>query len=315
MRTGYLDYRHYLDEHHHGVLSEFEDFSYLSMYGNKINDLWSDLEEALTLDYMECIDSVVRDNYPDLNNDSDDRWYEIESELETQIRFIYKFTGEYLYEWLSSIDFSNCTHDLPLNSDDLYVTFNYTTTLEKIYNIPRSHILHIHGCIDKVDSSVFLGDNFYNSAKSMYEAEVTTPIPLYPYNHENVHSEIQFGSTNNNSQLIKNDLERQYGNDDFYGASIELGVNKIVEYCNASSKNLKQNYPMLNNFISNQHIDEIIIMGHSYEGIDSDYYRDILIPNFKNLLWNIYIHPPGDIEKVNTFISRYNLQNFKLIEW
>ena len=56
-------------------------------------------------------------------------------------------------------------------------------------------------------------------------------------------------------------------------------------------------------------------MGHSYEGIDSDYYRDILIPNFKNLLWNIYIHPPGDIEKVNTFISRYNLQNFKLIEW
>ena len=155
MRTGYLDYRHYLDEHHHGVLSEFEDFSYLSMYGNKINDLWSDLEEALTLDYMECIDSVVRDNYPDLNNDSDDRWYEIESELETQIRFIYKFTGEYLYEWLSSIDFSNCTHDLPLNSDDLYVTFNYTTTLEKIYNIPRSHILHIHGCIDKVDSSVF----------------------------------------------------------------------------------------------------------------------------------------------------------------
>lgn len=147
----------------------------------------------------------------------------------------------------SAIDFSNCIPDLPLTHNDLYVTFNYTTTLETIYNIPSSRILHLHGCIDKVNPRNFFGDNFYNPAKSIYEAEVTTPIPLYPYNHENVHSEIQFGSTNNNSQLIKNELERQYGNDDFYGASIELGVNKIIEYCDASSKNLKHIFKVVIN--------------------------------------------------------------------
>lgn len=316
LKTGYLDYRRYLDAHYHDVLSEFEDFPYLSMYGSKINDLWSDLEEALTIDYMECIDSAVRDdNYPDLNNESDARWYEIEGELDIQTRFIYKFTGEYLYEWLSSIDFTKCIPDLQLETNALYVTFNYTDTLERIYKIPSEQILHIHGRLVNVNPNNFLSDTFYIPAFSIQEAEVTEPIPLYPLNNDNVHKEIQFGSTNNDSEKIKKALEHQYGNDDFYGASIELGVNKIVGYCDASSKNLKQNYPVLNNFISNQHVDEIIIMGHSYEGIDSDYYKDILIPRFRNCLWTIYIHPPGDIEKVNTFISRYNLQNINLIEW
>ena len=115
--------------------------------------------------------------------------------------------------------------------------------------------------------------------------------------------------------MIKNELERQYGNDDFYGASIELGVNKIIEYCDASSKNLKHNYNTLRNFISASNINEVVIMGHSFEGIDSDYYKDILIPRLKNCLWSIYIHSSQDEAKANIFITKYNLHNFQLIVW
>lgn len=315
LRTSYLNYREFLLNNYPQVLAEFEKFPYTFMYGQNYIELWSDLEQSLSINYNECISDAIEDGYPDLNNDSESRWYEIEFELEEQTRFIYDFTGKYFYEWLYSIDFSNCIPDLPLTHNDLYVTFNYTTTLETIYNIPSSRILPLHGCIDKVNPRNFFGDNFYNPAKSIYEAEVTTPIPLYPYNHENVHSEIQFGSTNNNSQLIKNELERQYGNDDFYGASIELGVNKIIEYCDASSKNLKHNYNTLRNFISASNINEVVIMGHSFEGIDSDYYKDILIPRLKNCLWSIYIHSSQDEAKANIFITKYNLHNFQLIVW
>jgi hypothetical protein len=47
--------------------------------------------------------------------------------------------------WVDSIDITNIKkiRDLPLDSK--YLTFNYTETLEKVYAIPKSNILHIHG--------------------------------------------------------------------------------------------------------------------------------------------------------------------------
>ena len=46
----------------------------------------------------------------------------------------------------------------------------------------------------------------------------------------------------------------------------------------AFSKNLKCNYATMKSFLKEALIDEIVIIGHSFLGVDEQYYRDILVP-------------------------------------
>lgn len=62
-------------------------------------------------------------------------------------------------DWIDSIKISDepLLIDLPIEAR--YLTFNYTGTLEKLYGIPESNILHIHG---DVKNPIF-GHGNYNS--------------------------------------------------------------------------------------------------------------------------------------------------------
>jgi len=56
---------------------------------------------------------------------------------------------KYYFEgWIESIEkeIENISPDLNLLENSLYLNFNYTSTLEKLYKIPSMNILHIHGC-------------------------------------------------------------------------------------------------------------------------------------------------------------------------
>lgn len=59
-------------------------------------------------------------------------------------------------EWINSIDINNTIPNSNFKklidyTQDLFLTFNYTKVLEKIYNIPAENICHIHGeCGDKI---------------------------------------------------------------------------------------------------------------------------------------------------------------------
>ena len=50
-------------------------------------------------------------------------------------------------QWVDQIDINVKPIDdqYNFNNEDLFLTFNYTETLEEIYNIPCSQVLHIHG--------------------------------------------------------------------------------------------------------------------------------------------------------------------------
>jgi len=63
--------------------------------------------------------------------------------------------------WLNTIDVStDLLNDkllLPLDRTAGFLSFNYTDTLQKIYKIPNSNILHIHGRIKDAEASIILG--------------------------------------------------------------------------------------------------------------------------------------------------------------
>lgn len=60
-------------------------------------------------------------------------------------------------EWVDSIDVTSFCK-IHLHPECLYLTFNYTETLEKIYGIPDEQVCHIHGK-RKVDEEYVFGHN------------------------------------------------------------------------------------------------------------------------------------------------------------
>ena len=296
-KTGYYDYRNFLVEHYPDSCNAFEDFPYINLSGS---DKWSDLEQSLTISYEECIENAIDEGYPDWNDDSDSRWHGIDIDLEEQTKFIFDFTGRYFFQWLTDTDFSDPQELMDLDANDCYLTFNYTSTLEKVYNIKPENIMHIHGQIDFVDETGEL-------TKSIGDITTTGQVE--------VTEEIQFGSVENNGETIKAEMERKYGQDDFYGASIEPGIYNIIEFCKVASKNLEMNYDSLNNFINNNVIEEVVVMGHSLIGVDCPYYADIIVPKLKDCRWVFHWHFNSDKKAIEEFIKKFSINNYSLVEW
>lgn len=125
-------------------------------------DLWNSFEEALGNFDQE---QLKEDNSCYLMGYGDDDWadsahhdyqYMIENSLSfsTQIPSI-------LREWIECVDIEKISKKIVLSinlNDDknVFVNFNYTATLERIYRVNRSNILYIHGCINN-DMELVLG--------------------------------------------------------------------------------------------------------------------------------------------------------------
>src|SRR5690606_34437122 len=84
----------------------------------------------------------------------------MESHFSNEFKYIERLTA-CLNEWsevvnqkLNGID--RKTSLIKESHQDIFVSFNYTTTLEDIYNILECNVLHIHGVVDS-DNELVLG--------------------------------------------------------------------------------------------------------------------------------------------------------------
>lgn len=147
--SSYDDFRLYLEKVYEDVVKSEEDDDFDLSHGGLVlyemisnldsDTRWSDFETNLgKLDYSEFEEGLGE-------TDS----YERES--------LYSDLGEYLHEaltslfndWARSIDITKVKPKFQLDKKGIYLTFNYTMTLEKVYGIPPSNILHIHGSVSK----------------------------------------------------------------------------------------------------------------------------------------------------------------------
>lgn len=73
-------------------------------------------------------------------------------------------------EWIESIDISNAKAKFSLSTKARYLTFNYTETLERLYNIPQQNILHVHGSRLRHDEYI-IGHNMHRDLNDAYKTE------------------------------------------------------------------------------------------------------------------------------------------------
>ena len=109
------------------------------------NETWSNFEEALGNIDSEQIKEESMDyaQSPSDENFRDSSWGDPSYEASKAVSFSSDIS-KYLHEWIKSVRIEG-NYKYPFQKNALFLSFNYTNTLEIIYGIPKDKICYIHG--------------------------------------------------------------------------------------------------------------------------------------------------------------------------
>ena len=177
------------------------------------------------------------------------------------------------------------------NEDSIFLTFNYTKTLEDIYEIDAKRIYHIHGVIDDKDSMVFghglreeelndmligqeprIGEVWNNKLNRMVRLQIVTPK----------HKELAAFSTIESIVFLKKDVE----------------------------KCIEKNQQFFNEILD---VERIYVYGFSFSSIDMPYLEKIIRRTKPETHWVISWYSQDDKRRIMDFVIRYGIQNMTII--
>lgn len=155
MKTSWTHFKNWLIEKDLSVIYTIED-----LFADCDDDWWQSFESNLaTAVISDIVLEEVRENYPDFSSDNfrDSDWYDAEYAVESTLSEAYNEIRKAFHLWISGLELGDAHKKINLITEDsTFLTFNYTTTLENLYNINKSNILHIHG-IAGGDEELILG--------------------------------------------------------------------------------------------------------------------------------------------------------------
>ena len=194
---------------------------------------------------------------------------------------------QYFSDWISSID----TYIEPImppylvNENNRYLSFNYTDTLERVYNVPSHNILYIHGKAVRGDSLI-VGHHSEDLIQEEQEPQFTTEYDRQIY-YENYDEDVRVTEAKG---IIKSYFRTTY---------------KDTETI------IKNNYEF---FESLADIDEVHIYGHSLSYIDLDYFYEIHKHVSPSCVWYISYYNHDDYNKAIEFIESAGIQLYKVYQ-
>ncbi|MES9701320.1 bacteriophage abortive infection AbiH family protein [Bacillus sp. JJ927] len=277
--TRYWNFRCYLEEHRGDFLRDFEEKYYL--WGEELQTyLWNDLEFNLAnIDENVLTEQMFQST--DLGLESGNIGIEdtLNYYFEDEFKYIEELTI-YLKEWIEVVNqeldgINRRTSLINESHQDIFINFNYTTTLEDIYNISRGNVLHIHGVVDS-ENELVLGHS--NSSRINY------------FNEKYIDYQNRF------------DEQRT----PIY--------NVLTDYCSKTYKDVN-NYIYKLFPLNFDAVERVIIIGHSLGDVDLPYFEEVKERVNGNTEWHVYYYDENHIEIFRDKLTQIGIieQNIKFI--
>ncbi len=135
LQTKYSDFRDYIWNNNREFYEQLIKYIFE-------DDLWNGFENALG----SFDDGEIKEMSEAAYLNYDDNYYNYDRAISDELEFSTKIS-EYLLEWVKSIDIKTkpAVSRKIINNDNIFINFNYTDTLEKVYDIVNNNILYIHG--------------------------------------------------------------------------------------------------------------------------------------------------------------------------
>lgn len=256
LKTGYWDFRSFLERCYPDFLYGFE--SNYDIYPGFSDDkkkklLWNEFESNLA----NINEDIIIENATSIDMGLEGGDVGIEDTLypyfSEQLEYINKLPY-YLKLWVQSIrirDVLPRTKIIDSKSDDMCVTFNYTSVLENVYKISEDKIIHIHGSLRKRYGNPIIGHGNY-------------------------------------ARIEK--IKKRHEKADEVFDEKESSICRVIEdYYNSTYKNVNR-YMYKLKALNNKNIEEVIIIGHSLSEVDTPYFTMINYYVKNKAKWKVYYH-------------------------
>lgn len=255
LKSKYSDFKNFMIKNHYFLYEKIEKY-----YGN--SDYWNDLERSLAdLDYNYIFDefscfliSYGADDWSDADH------HNYQYEINNLIRILTDQMLSAFSDWLNQLELDSATSPKGqldyISPNGFFLNFNYTSTLEKCYDVSTENIKYIHGCINTDGKNIILGHAWNPEERK----------PLNPkINHEIIEKyvDVDFRITEGNGLI-----------DDYFLRTYKP-TRKIIE----ENKDF---------FEKISEIKYIYVLGHSISDIDIEYFKKLVASiNIKTTEWHV----------------------------
>jgi len=263
IKSRYWDFKEYLDEEDYELVEKLEEY-----FGS--DALWSDFEETLAyLDTEQIVDECM--NYLEsygAENWSDAYHHDYQYEVQRRIDLITETLKQKFTEWILQliIPETACQNKVAIDKNALFITFNYTDTLERLYMVSASNILYIHNKAIDNNSTLVLGHSRNPQSSKTLSAQ---------YNDEETDVRVAEGN-----QI----LDRYF-----------------IETYKSTETIINENHEL---FESLRQIECIYVYGHSLSVVDKPYFQRIsTIIDKSKVIWKVSFHDKKDLVGFKKFFE------------
>ena len=269
------------------IALKHEENNFWEIYRSDV-DIWSDFENSLGHPDFNSLEEVFYSHEPDYLSDRESDRDDIICQVEVNGNL-----QETLYEFADNAEASlnyiqsKAFFEHILDTDGYYIKFNYTHTLEDIYNISRKNILHIHGEVGKNNLKLGYPKGNFTPEKYSYDVRRKGRGPYIEIAIDDYIDEIE----------------------DYY---IRTAYKELLDKCKSFYKQVR--IDLLEDFLNHNQckIEEIVVYGHSC-AIDFEYFSYLNI-RYSNAYWKFYVKGVEQEDNVEGIIKKYNINNSKIIK-
>lgn len=287
--TRYTDFREWLRE------KDFEAYEWMiTLYdvddedeNGDISDetwtWWSYFESHLVdFEVYDEIVAIANDNQINYGADdfSDGDRYRGAIEAEAEFEKLMSRVLGYFDEWVDSIDIEQSCNKIKLDRDADFLTFNYTRTMELVYNIPAERVHHIHGEAGKGNYILGHGKSYQDIEDEIRSNE---PIP---------------------DAGTPEEMEEWYSSnyDEVYENTVGSTASTLRNYKKDVKKIIEDNFGI---FYEMRDVEVITIMGYSFSPIDNPYLSYIIdhASNKEGLKFEVFCYSETDKKNAKDFFQ------------
>lgn len=248
---------------------------------NRPDQLWMDFENNLSkLNVVGLFKRNILD-WKDYDLWDNKKYYGLQNAFDSLFKDINWHFSDWIHDTLQNLK-SRGLYDL--SSDDLFISFNYTETLEKIYQIPSERICHIHGnCVENPNKRPIFGHGI---------SDTKTKEFVISKHVEMMADAISQCGLRNNLQDIVSAFE-----------------DEMIELLESLRKKTDEGFQecewMLGEIERDRGaITDVYVLGHSLSNVDIPYFKKIHSLLLHQVNWYVDYHPMTE-EKKNEKLCRF----------
>ena len=162
--SSYRAFGEYLETH------DSNTYEFVDRYFYVDDEFWSEFEERLA---SFDIDTLIQDASDVLKSYLTEKWsdayhHDYQFEIKRAVKAISVTLRSRFAEWVRQLPIPVPSEivDVQVTMDPsaVFLNFNYTPSLQRLYDVPDAHILHIHGAAANPDDQLVLGHGWEQEA-------------------------------------------------------------------------------------------------------------------------------------------------------